>query len=373
MPQNIASFAGGDYADSDEMPDILEFTSRIVEHTNPAAHNRNTTNIATEPSDLELKMRRSDCEAVLRILDEDLAELNESRKKKAREIEELTRQLQSRSGSRPSGSNKIDYQTDIFDWEELLVTKRKAIFNVQDFRLCQRGVCNANVDGRDIICVMPWGEGGSLTYQLPALLAPGVTVVVSPLTLIDHQVMDLRSRNVEAVKLLGTTKGDELNQINDRLLEMAEGNASGDSEIKLCFVTPDKIIKDDGFLKILRGLNSKRKLSRIVLDEADCVSMHGHKFRLHYKNMHVLRSNLPGVPIMALSASCTPKVLEDITKVLQLPRIVGGENANTDGTVYFAVQGAQCSEAGPSAVVRKKEDIVEGESSNTYGNVKMEG
>ncbi|KAF6755593.1 P-loop containing nucleoside triphosphate hydrolase protein [Ephemerocybe angulata] len=174
---------------------------------------------------------------------------------------------------------------------------------------------------------MPTGGGKSLTYQLPALLNPGVTVVISSLTaLIEHQVMKLRSRDVEAVMLLSTTKSKEKNQINERLLEMSRGQVAGDREIKFCYVTPEEIVKDNGFLSILHDLHLKGKLTRIVLDEADCVSSYGQGFRPDYRKMHILKNSFPGVPVMALSATCRPKVLEDIAKVLHLPPIVQGES-----------------------------------------------
>ncbi|KAF5309315.1 hypothetical protein D9611_014398 [Ephemerocybe angulata] len=345
------SFSQEDYVDSDGMEDILNFTLRVAQ-AESSKKNRNEGNNGTGPqrhsvaqagqnsvfnsTDRELKMRIANGEADLRQFDEDLAQLKKARDKKAEELEELRRQLRSRSKPQTNGSKGINYQTDAFDWDRMLLAKSKAIFNIPEFRLCQRGVCNANMDGRDIVCVMPTGGGKSLTYQLPALLTPGVTVIISPLiALIEDQVMNLRSHNVEAVMLLGTTKNEEKKRINERLREMSRGHVHDDREIKLCYVTPEKIVKDKGFLGILHDLHSKGKLARIVLDEAHCVSSYGHDFRPDYGKLHILKNSLPGVPIMALSATCPPKVLEDITKVLQLPPIVGGENANTEGTVYF--------------------------------------
>jgi ATP-dependent DNA helicase Q1 len=85
---------------------------------------------------------------------------------------------------------------------------------------------------------MPTGGGKSLTYQLPALLTPGCTLVVSPLiALIEDQVMNLREHNVEAVMLLGSTKGSEKKEITQRLYQMADGRVPDAQEIKLCYVT----------------------------------------------------------------------------------------------------------------------------------------
>ncbi|KAF5326297.1 hypothetical protein D9611_000672 [Ephemerocybe angulata] len=328
-----SSFSQEDYAESDEMEDILTFSLRVAQAESsrntgdgrnngigPRHHNatQDGQNSVFNSTERELKMRMANGEADLRQFDEDLAQLKKARDKKARELEELSRQLQSQSKSQTSASKGINYQTDTFDWDRMLVAKSNGIFNIPDFRLCQRG------------------RGKSLTYQLPALLTIGVTVIISPLIArIEDQVMNLRNHNIEAVMLLGTTKNEEKKRINQRLREMSRGNVHDDREIKLCYVTPEKIVKDSGFLGILHDLHSKGKLARIVLEEAHCVSSYGHDFRPNYGKLHILKNSLPGVPIMALSAMCPPMVLQDIIKVLQLPPIVGGENANTEGTVYF--------------------------------------
>jgi superfamily II DNA helicase RecQ len=109
-----------------------------------------------------------------------------------------------------------------------------------------RRVCNANMDGRDIVCVMPTGGGKSLTYQLPALLTPGCTLVISPLiSLITDQIIHLHQAGIEAVMMTGSTPKDELQDISRRLTSLARsvtngiGAADGEAEkeIKLCYVT----------------------------------------------------------------------------------------------------------------------------------------
>ncbi|KIJ63080.1 hypothetical protein HYDPIDRAFT_176149 [Hydnomerulius pinastri MD-312] len=215
----------------------------------------------------------------------------------------------------------------------------KKVFGISNFRLCQQGVCNANMDGRDVVCVMPTGGGKSLTYQLPALLTPGCTLVISPLiSLITDQILHLREAGVEAVMLTGGTSKALANEIQQRLTSMASSRGGGQQErdIKLCYVTPEKIAKSKGFMSLLRKLVEGGKLARIVIDEAHCVSQLGHDFRPDYKKLSALRQFFPHVPILALSATCPPKVLQDILKILHMKPVVDGKAAAREGTIYFS-------------------------------------
>ncbi|GLB39373.1 putative ATP-dependent DNA helicase [Lyophyllum shimeji] len=231
----------------------------------------------------------------------------------------------------------IDYTHEQFEWTHGLKAKMKAVFGINNFRLCQEGVCNANMDGRDIVCVMPTGGGKSLTYQLPALLQPGCTLVISPLiSLIADQILHLRESGVQAVKLTGATSKQESTEIIQRLHALAGRRVpSNEEELKLCYVTPEKIAKSKTFVSLLQKLSEASQLARIVIDEAHCVSQLGHDFRPDYQQLHRLRRLFPRVPIMALSATCPPKVLEDLIKTLGLKAVVDGNNADTQGTVYF--------------------------------------
>ncbi|KAF9226214.1 ATP-dependent DNA helicase [Gyrodon lividus] len=216
----------------------------------------------------------------------------------------------------------------------------KRVFGISSFRLCQQGVCNANMDGRDVVCVMPTGGGKSLTYQLPALLAPGCTLVISPLiALITDQILHLREAGaVEAAMLTGGTSKALANEIQQRLTAMASSRAGQQGDIKLCYVTPEKIAKSKSFMSLLRKLisNLSSPSARIVIDEAHCVSQLGHDFRPDYKKLSVLRQFFPHVPILALSATCPPRVLQDILRILHMKPVVDGKAAPREGTVYFS-------------------------------------
>ncbi|CCL98046.1 uncharacterized protein FIBRA_00040 [Fibroporia radiculosa] len=235
-----------------------------------------------------------------------------------------------------SAGSRIDYHTE-YEWSDALRGKMKAVFGIDNFRLCQHGVCNANMDRRDIICVMPTGGGKSLTYQLPALFVSGCTLVISPLiSLMNDQILHLREAGVEAVMFTSSTSKEEAREIDNRLVAMAHGRSGSDADIKLCYVTPEKIAKNKAFMPLLEKLYKARKLERFVIDEAHCVSEAGHDYRPDYQKLNVLRKVFPKVPILALSATCPPKVMQDLMDVLQMKQpLHHGDRAGVDGTVYF--------------------------------------
>ncbi|CAK5264893.1 unnamed protein product [Mycena citricolor] len=261
---------------------------------------------------------------------------SDERRKLLQELEQLSVAPGNAKGKNTDGVSGTDYSSDDFPWYGELKNQMERVFNIRDFRLCQQGVCNANMDSRDIVCVMPTGGGKSLTYQLPALLNPGCTLVVSPLiSLITDQILHLREAGIEAVKITGGTPKAEAREINSRLVAMAQNRPTQGREIKLCYVTPEKIAKSKTFMSMLQKLVDGGRLARIVIDEAHCVSQLGHDFRPDYQKLHILRQNFPHVPIMALSATCPPRVLDDLLRVLGLKGVVDGNNAKVNGTVYF--------------------------------------
>ncbi|KDQ53749.1 hypothetical protein JAAARDRAFT_136746 [Jaapia argillacea MUCL 33604] len=212
-----------------------------------------------------------------------------------------------------------------------------SVFGIEDFRLCQKGVCNANMDKRDIVCIMPTGGGKSLTYQLPALLSPGCTLVISPLiSLMKDQILHLKENNVEAVMLSSGMTKEQHRRATDSLNALAARRERSDKDIKLCYVTPERIEKSKGFVTILDKLVKANRLERIVIDEAHCVSDQGHDFRPDYRNLSKLRVLYPRIPILALSATCPVQVLNDLLHILGLSATVDGRAATRSGTVLFS-------------------------------------
>ncbi|EJF56547.1 ATP-dependent DNA helicase [Dichomitus squalens LYAD-421 SS1] len=260
-----------------------------------------------------------------------LQELKRNRDEKLRDIREAHPQHRSDRSKAPAGN--IDYSGE-FEWTGALYDKLKTVFGFDSFRSCQESICNANLDRRDIVAIMPTGGGKSLGYQLPALLTPGCTLVISPLlALIADQVMHLHEAGVDAVMLTGATSKEEQNRIYQRLQAMANGTP-GAPDIKLCYVTPEKIANSKKFKAALDKLHRVHKLARFVIDEAHCVSQQGHDFRPDYQKLNVLRELWPGVPFLALSATCPAAVLGDLLRTLGMRRPTHAQAV--DETVIFS-------------------------------------
>ncbi|MDE0789218.1 MAG: DNA helicase RecQ [Woeseiaceae bacterium] len=181
------------------------------------------------------------------------------------------------------------------------------VFGYHTFRGDQEAVINAALGGQDSLVLQPTGGGKSICYQIPALLMDGVTLVVSPLiALMQDQVAALRQLGIGAAFLNSTLTGEEQSSVYQRL-------ASGD--IKLLYVAPERLIQSHTIQR-LKSL----KVSLIAIDEAHCVSQWGHDFRVDYLSLGQLAEHFPGVPRMALTATATSDVRDEIIQQLQLSR-----------------------------------------------------
>ncbi len=175
-----------------------------------------------------------------------------------------------------------------------------------DFRPGQREAIESLLDVGRVLLVAPTGGGKSLTYQLPAALLPGTTLVVSPLIALMHdQVTALEARGVSATYLAGTLDGDVIRQ---RMGAMARG------EYKLVYVAPERLTFD-GF----RDLVSRLDCPLIAIDEAHCISEWGHDFRPEYMQIGDLLEMLPQARVLACTATATPVVRDEILERLGLP------------------------------------------------------
>ena len=177
-------------------------------------------------------------------------------------------------------------------------------FGLREFRPGQREAALALLQGRDLVAVMPTGAGKSLCFQLPALLLPGVTVVVSPLiALMKDQVDKLRAQGIEAAALHSGLALEERAQV-ERLL------AAG--RLRLLYIAPERFGNAAFRESLLRV-----KPARLVVDEAHCISQWGHDFRPDYRRLAGVRAAL-GVPAAAFTATATPDVRADIAAQLSL-------------------------------------------------------
>jgi ATP-dependent DNA helicase RecQ len=173
------------------------------------------------------------------------------------------------------------------------------------FRPQQEEIIRAILEGRDTIALLPTGGGKSLCYQLPALVRPGLCLVVSPLVaLMKDQTDSLRRRNITAFALHAGLNRKEI----VATLKLAAG-----SNCKLLYVSPERL-ESHLLIEWLPALN----VSLIAVDEAHCVSQWGYDFRPPYLRIAALREHLPAVPIIALTASATTEVMGDIADKLKL-------------------------------------------------------
>ncbi|XP_051217389.1 ATP-dependent DNA helicase Q-like 4A [Lolium perenne] len=229
------------------------------------------------------------------------------------------------------GSGDKKWSSRDFSWTKELEVHNKKVFGNRSFRPNQREIINATMSRRDVFVLMPTGGGKSLTYQLPAFIEEGITLVVCPLvSLIQDQIMHLLQANIPATYLSANLEWTEQQRILRDLLSTCN--------YKLLYVTPEKIAKSDALLRQLEILYSRGHLSRIVIDEAHCVSQWGHDFRPDYQNLGLLKQKFPETPVLALTATATASVKEDVVQALGLANcIVFRQSFNRSNLRYIVM------------------------------------
>jgi ATP-dependent DNA helicase RecQ len=187
----------------------------------------------------------------------------------------------------------------------MLLAPLKQYFGFDSFRPLQEDIIRDAIAGKDVFAVLPTGGGKSLCFQLPALVRPGLTVVISPLiALMKDQVDALQAAGVAATFLNSSLA---VGESKPRLRGLHNG------EFRLLYVAPERLMLS-GFLDDLLKWN----VNLFAIDEAHCVSEWGHDFRPEYRQLSSLREKFPGVPFMALTATATERVRADIVDQLHL-------------------------------------------------------
>lgn len=173
-----------------------------------------------------------------------------------------------------------------------------------DFRGIQRNIIESIASGRDTLGLMPTGGGKSITFQVPALAQKGVCIVITPLiALMKDQVFHLRERGILADAIYADKSRNEILQILDNCIF---------GGVKILYVSPERLASEL-FQTKLKHIN----VSFITVDEAHCISQWGYNFRPSYLQIAEIRKLKPGVPILALTATATPEVVDDIQERLQ--------------------------------------------------------
>ena len=181
------------------------------------------------------------------------------------------------------------------------------------FRPLQQKAMESLASGRDTLLVLPTGGGKSLCYQAPAVSAPGLAIVISPLiSLMKDQVDSLTECGIAAARIDSSLSPEERRDVMTQL---------SNNTLKLLYMSPERLVSN-GFMETLKHTN----LSFVAIDEAHCVSMWGHDFRPEYRQLAVLRKHFPDVAIGAYTATATDQVRKDIVEQLELksPQILVG-------------------------------------------------
>lgn len=214
----------------------------------------------------------------------------------------------------PLTENQREIWKAKFPWDKRVKEVNKQLFGNDDLRGFQREAINLINLNQNVLLSIPTGGGKSLCYQIPASLEKGTTIVVSPLiSLIEDQVHFLRQKGISCIGLSSQVPVIELKGIYS---EMQDDYP----HYKIIFITPERVIQSSKFMNALKAMYRKGNLQRFVIDEAHCISEWGHDFRKDYRRLSVFKEEFPDIPILAMSASCTPSVRSDILKELTIDK-----------------------------------------------------
>jgi ATP-dependent DNA helicase RecQ len=222
------------------------------------------------------------------------------------------------------------------------------VFGIEHLRDGQQRVIDSVLDGKDTLAIMPTGSGKSLCYQIPARILEGMTIVVSPLiSLMKDQLEKLGEMGIRAVQVNSSLNAEE---------ERTALAAIAEQRCEIVFCTPERLTSPE-FVEILKGV----KLALAVVDEAHCISQWGHDFRPAYLEMAGVLEALGRPPVLALTATATEDVVEDIGRQLNRPRLhVINTGVYRPNLHYRVVQVTNAEEKMASALRRVAETAGKG-------------
>ncbi len=205
----------------------------------------------------------------------------------------------------------------------------KEVFGFEAFKGNQEAIIKSILSGQNTFVLMPTGGGKSLCYQLPALMCPGTTIVVSPLIALMKNQVDM-IRNFGADSGIAHVMNSSLSK--SELQQVKQDLSSG--KTKLLYVAPESLTKDET-LEFLRGL----KISFVAIDEAHCISEWGHDFRPEYRRLRpIINAINPKLPVIALTATATVKVQKDIMKNLEITDAKVFKSSFDRSNLYYEVR-----------------------------------
>lgn len=203
----------------------------------------------------------------------------------------------------------------------------KKFFGFSQFKGQQEKIIQTLLGGKDVFVLMPTGGGKSLCYQLPALISEGTAIVVSPL-------IALMKNQVDAVNGLSSEEGTA-HVLNSSLNKQQTNQVFQDiknGKTKMLYVAPESLIKDE-YADFLKSV----KISFFAIDEAHCISEWGHDFRPEYRNLKLIIDKIANVPVIALTATATPKVQDDIQKTLGMNNAVVFKESFNRANLFYEI------------------------------------
>lgn len=204
----------------------------------------------------------------------------------------------------------------------------KEFFGFETFKGNQEEIIRSVIEGKDCFVIMPTGAGKSLCYQLPALIREGTAIVISPL-------IALMKNQVDAIRGFGSTDS-VAHFLNSSLSKTEIQRVKADimdGNTKLLYVAPETLKKEET-VEFLRQIN----ISFVAVDEAHCISEWGHDFRPEYRNIKKIVKEISDVPMMALTATATPKVQADVQKNLGMSEAQVFKSSFNRGNLYYEVR-----------------------------------